>query len=213
MEIIGVAKDATHTVLGKEIKPILYLPIRQNFFDESNRVNLIVRTRHDPAAILPSVASLTKSLDPEVRFNQSTLAGNIARQTLPTRIASAFFGLFGALGLLLAAVGLAGVLAYAVASRAKEIGIRMALGADRAAVLRMIIGEGLALTLVGMVIGIALALALTRALASYLYGISSADPLTYLATTLILIVVALLACYFPARRAAGVDPMTALRRE
>jgi len=213
VEIIGVAKDATHNVLGKEIEPILYLPIRQNFFDESNRVYLIVRTRHDPAAILPSVANLTKSLDPEVRFNQSTLAGNIARQTLPSRIASAFFGLFGALGLLLAAVGLAGVLAYAVASRTKEIGIRMALGAGRAAVLRMIIGEGLALTLTGVVIGLALALALTRALASYLYGVSASDPLTYLATTLILIIVALLACYFPARRAAGVDPMTALRQE
>jgi putative ABC transport system permease protein len=213
MEIIGVAKDTTFSVLGEEIKPILYLPIKDNFFDESNRVYFIVRTRHDPAAILPSVASLTKNLDKEVRFNQSTLAGNIARQTLPTRIASAFFGLFGALGLLLAAVGLAGVLAYAVASRTKEIGVRMALGADRAAVLRMIIGEGLALTLLGIVIGLALALALTRALASYLYGISAADPFTYLATTLLLIVVALLACYFPARRAAGVDPMTALRHD
>jgi putative ABC transport system permease protein len=213
MEIIGVAKDATHNVLGKEIEPILYLPIKQNLFDESNRVYLIVRTRHDPAAILPSVAYLTKSLDPEVRFNQSTLAGNIARQTLPSRIASAFFGLFGALGLLLAAVGLAGVLAYAVASRTKEIGVRMALGADSAAVLRMIVGEGLALTLAGVVIGLFLALALTRALSSYLYGVSAADPLTYLATTLILIAVAMLACYFPARRAAGVDPMTALRQE
>jgi putative ABC transport system permease protein len=213
VEIIGVAKDATHNVLGKEIEPILYLPIKQDFFDESNRVYLIVRTRNDPAAILPSLASLTKSLDPEVRFNQSTLAGNIARQTLPSRIASAFFGLFGALGLLLAAVGLAGVLAYAVASRTKEIGIRMALGADRAAVLRMIIGEGLALTLAGIMIGLLLALALTRALSSYLYGVGPADPLTYLATTLILVVVALLACYFPARRAAGVDPMTALRQE
>jgi putative ABC transport system permease protein len=214
VEIIGVAKDAVHNVLGKEMEPILYLPIKQNLFDgRSSSVTLIVRTRHDPAAILPSVASLTKSLDPEVRINQSTLAGNVARQTLPSRIASAFFGLFGALGLLLAAVGLAGVLAYAVASRTKEIGIRMALGADRANVLGMIIGEGFALTSVGVVIGLALALALTRALASYLYGISAADPLTYLSTALLLIFVALLACYFPARRAAGVDPMTALRQE
>src|SRR5262249_34146686 len=115
--------------------------------------------------------------------------------------------------LLLAAVGLSGALAYAVARRAKEIGVRMALGADRANVLRMIIGEGLALTSIGIVIGLALALALTRALAGFLYGVSCADPLTYLATTLILIIVALLACYFPARRAADVDPMTALRHE
>jgi putative ABC transport system permease protein len=108
---------------------------------------------------------------------------------------------------------LSGVLAYAVAQRTKEIGVRMALGADRVDVVRMVIGEGLALTLAGVVIGLLLALALTRSLASYLYGVSSADPLTYVATTLILIIVALLACYFPARRAANVDPMTALRHE
>jgi predicted permease len=213
VEIIGVAKDVTLNKLGGEIEPIIYLPLKQNFFDDSNRVGLIVRTRNDPAAIFPSVANLTRSLVPGVRFSQSTLAENIARQTLPSRTASAFFGLFGALGLLLAAVGLSGVLAYAVAHRTKEIGVRMALGADRAAVLRMIIGEGLALTLAGVVIGLLLALALTRALASYLYGVSAADPLTYLATTLILIVVALLACYFPARRAASVDPITALRHD
>jgi ABC-type antimicrobial peptide transport system permease subunit len=176
-------------------------------------VVLIARTRRDPAAIFPSVASLAKSLGPEVSFRQYTLAENIARQTLPSRIASYFFGSFGALGLLLAAVGLSGVLAYAVAQRTKEIGVRMALGADRVDVLKMIIGEGMALTLAGVVVGLSLALALTRMLASYLYGVSAADPLTYLATTLLLIVAALLACYFPARRAAGVDPMTALRHD
>ena len=195
-EIIGVAKDVTNNKLGKEIEPLIYRPLKQNFFNESNRVVLIVRTRHDPATILPSVASLTKDLHPEIRFSQSTLPGNLARQTLPSRIASAFFGLFGALGLLLAAVGLSGALAYAVARRTKEIGIRMALGAGRGAVLRMIISEGLALTLAGVVIGLALALALTRALSSYFYGVSASDPLTYLATTLVLIIVALLACYF-----------------
>src|SRR5262249_49951780 len=155
--------------------------------------------------------SLAKSVSPEASFSQSTLAENIARQTLASRIASAFFGLFGALGLGLAAVGLSGALAYAVARRAKEIGVRMALGADRANVLRMIISEGRALTLAGVGIGLLLALALTRALSSFLYGISAADPLTYLTTTLVLLIVALLACYFPARRAADVDPMTALR--
>ena len=213
VEIIGVAKDATNDKLGGEIEPIIYLPLKQNLFDETDRVVLIARTRRDPAAIFPSIASMVKSLGPEVGFRQYTLAENIARQTLSSRIASAFFGVFGALGLLLATIGLSGVLAYAVAQRAKEIGVRMALGADRAAVLRMIIGEGLALTLAGIGIGLLLALALTRALVSYLYGISAADPLTYLATTLILLFVALLACYFPARRAANVDPMTALRHE
>jgi predicted permease len=213
MEIIGVAKDAAHNKLGEEIEPLLYHLLKQNYFEKSYDAVLIVRTGHDPAAILPAVAGLARSFGPEVSFSQSTLAENVARQTLAPRTASAFFGVFGALGLLLAAVGLSGVLAYAVARRTKEIGVRMALGADRAAVVRMIIGEGLALTLAGVVIGLLLALALTRALSSYLFGVSSADPLTYLATTLILMVVALLACYFPARRAAGVDPMTALRQE
>jgi predicted permease len=213
LEIIGVAKDSTHHKLGEEIEPILYRPIKQYFGYRSNYVALFVRTRREPGAILPSVANLIKSLNPEVSFSQYTLAENIARQTLPSRITSAFFGLFGALGLLLAAVGLSGTLAYAVARRVKEIGVRMALGADRANVLRMIIGEGLALTSAGIAIGLLLALALTRALSSYLYGISAADPLTYFATTLILIIVALLACYFPARRAADIDPMTALRHD
>jgi predicted permease len=213
LEIIGVAKDSTQHKLGEEIEPILYRPIKQYFGYRGNYTILIVRTRRDPAPIIPSVANLIKSLNPEVSFSQYTLAENMARLTLPSRVTSAFFGLFGALGLLLASVGLSGALAYAVARRTKEIGVRMALGADRAAVLRMIIGEGLALTLTGVVIGLLLALALTRALSSYLYGVGPADPLTYLATTLILIVVALLACYFPARRAACVDPMTALRHD
>ncbi|MGH9935553.1 MAG: ABC transporter permease, partial [Blastocatellia bacterium] len=115
LEIIGVAKDATHHKLGEEIEPILYRPIKRYFGYRSNYTVLFARTRRDPAAILPSIANLIKSLNPEVSFSQYTLAENIARQTLPSRIASAFFGLFGALGLLLAAVGLSGVLAYAVA--------------------------------------------------------------------------------------------------
>ncbi len=213
LEIIGVAKDVTHHKIGEVIEPILYRPLKQSFFDKSYDAVLIVRTQREPSAILSSVASLARSFGPEVSFSQSTLAENLARQTLSSRIALAFFGLFGALGLGLAAVGLSGVLAYNVAQRTKEIGVRMALGADRTKVLRMIISEGLALTLGGIVIGLLLALSLTRVLAGFLFGISAADPLTYLATTLIMIFVALLACYFPARRAAQVDPMTALRHE
>ncbi len=213
VEIIGVAQDAIQHKLGEKIEPLLDRPVDQYFGYRSNYMILVVRTQRDPSPILPSVADVIKSLDSEVSFSQYTLAENIALQTLPSKMASAFFGLFGALGLLLAAVGLSGVLAFAVARRTKEIGVRMALGADRSDILRMIIGEGLALTLAGIVIGLLLALALTRALSSYLYGLSAADPPTYLATTLLLIVVALLACYFPARRAAGVDPMAALRHE
>jgi putative ABC transport system permease protein len=213
LEIIGVVKDAKHHSLDDGAEPYLYRPIKHFYGYRSNYMVLFVRTYRDPAATLQTVASLINSIDPEIEFRQSTMAENIYQSTLLSRMASAFIGSFSVLGLILASVGLSGVLAYAVARRAKEIGVRMALGADRANVLRMIIGEGLALTSVGIVIGLALALALTRALSSYLYGVSAADPLTYLAMTLILIIVALLACYFPARRAAGVDPMTALRHD
>src|SRR5262245_21144511 len=213
LEIIGVVKDAKHHNLDEGAEPYLYQPIKHFYGYRSNYMVLFVRTNRDPAATLPTVASMINSIDPEIDFRQSTMAENIYQSTLPSRMASAFIGSFGVLGLILTSVGLSGALVYSVARRTKEIGVRMALGADRANVLRMIIGEGLALTLAGVVIGLLLALALTRAVASYLYGVSAADPLTYLATTLLLTVVALLACYFPARRAAGVDPMTALRQE
>ncbi|MGH7467652.1 MAG: FtsX-like permease family protein [Longimicrobiales bacterium] len=213
LEIIGVVTDAAHNKLGEEAQPILYRPLKQSFFAENDRVVVVVRTRHDARAILPSIASLAKNSGPEIKLSQSTLADNIARQTLPSRIASTFFGMFGGLGLLLAVVGLAGVLAYAVASRTKEIGIRMALGAKRTDVVRMIIREGLALTLAGIAVGVPLALALTRLLTSYFYGISAADPLTYVAITLLLTTVAWLACSIPARRAAQIEPLTALRHQ
>jgi ABC-type antimicrobial peptide transport system permease subunit len=122
-------------------------------------------------------------------------------------------GLFGSLALLLSCVGLYGLLSYETARRRREIGIRMALGAERADVLRMVISQGLKLAMIGVVIGIAGALALTRFLSSLLYGVKPTDPLTFIAVSLILIAVAMLACYIPARRAAKVDPMVALRYE
>ena len=165
LEIIGVAKDAKHHVTDEGAEPYIYQPIGQQYQYSyyGGGIVVYVRTRRDPAGFMPTVASLIRSLDPEVPFRQSTMAETLDRYALPSRIASAFIGLFGGLGLLLAAVGLSGALAYSVARRAKEIGVRMALGADRANVLRMIIGEGLALTSVGVVIGLSLALALTRA--------------------------------------------------
>jgi putative ABC transport system permease protein len=121
--------------------------------------------------------------------------------------------LFGIAAAFLVCLGIYGLLAYSVAQRQREIGIRMALGAERADVLRMVIGQGLKLVLIGVVIGVAAALALTRFLASLLYGITPTDPLTFIAVSLILIAVALAACYIPACRAANVDPMVALRYE
>ena len=213
LEIIGVAKNAKHHSLGEGAEPYFYRPLDQLSGYRGNYLVLFIRTQRDPAAIPGIVSSLVRGLDVEIRFSQSTVAENISRNVLPSKIALAFFGLFGALGLLLAAVGLSGVLAYAVARRTKEIGVRMALGANRSAVLRLIVGEGMALTLTGIVIGLLLALALTPVLANYLYGISSADPLTFVGVSLLLVSVAVLACWLPARRAAKVDPLEALRCE
>jgi len=213
LEIIGVAKDAKHHSLSEGTEPYLYRPIKDFYGYRGNYMDLFIRTHRNPATTLQAVAGLINNLDPEVTFKQSTIADNINRITLPSRIASAYIGLFGVLGLILVSVGLSGVLANTVARRTKEIGVRMALGASRYDTLRMIIGEGLALALAGVILGLLLSLALTRALTGILYGVSYADPLAYSGTTFILVLVAFVACYLPARRAAKVDPIVALRHE
>jgi hypothetical protein len=213
VEIVGVAKDVKHHSLMEEQAPYIYQPVEHYFGYQSNYMVLFVRTHRDPAATLPALAKLIRSLDPEAVFEQSTMDEALQRKILPVKIASAFFGIFGTMALILASVGLLGVIGYSVARRKKEIGIRMALGADRNNVLRMIIGEGLGLAFTGIVIGLLAAAGLTRVLARFLYGISHLDPISYGSTILVLLMAALLACYFPARKASKVDPMYALRQE
>jgi putative ABC transport system permease protein len=137
----------------------------------------------------------------------------VSNSVAEPRFRTFLLDLFAALALLLSAAGIYSVLSYSVAQRTHEIGIRMALGAEKRDVLKMVIGQGLKLALAGVAIGIAGALALTRFLSSLLYGVKPTDPLTFIAVSLILVAVALLACYIPARRAANVDPMVALRYE
>jgi ABC-type antimicrobial peptide transport system permease subunit len=145
--------------------------------------------------------------------NVTTLAEQVSNSMGPQRLISALTVLFGIVGLALACVGLYGIMAYNVARRTHELGVRMALGAQKGEILKMIMGHGLRLTLIGLAIGAAGALALTRLMTNLLYGVKPSDPLTFIAVSVLLALVALLACYIPARRAIKVDPMVALRYE
>jgi ABC-type antimicrobial peptide transport system permease subunit len=146
-------------------------------------------------------------------FDVKTLGEHISMSTIPQRIAAMMLGVFGALALALASVGLYGVMAHSVNQRTQEIGIRMALGASYSNVLALVLGQGMKLALIGVGVGLVAAFALTRLLASILLGVSATDFLTFAATSLLLVGVALAACFIPARRAARLDPMIALRRE
>ncbi len=177
-------------------------------------LNFELRTAGDPLALVPTVRRTVHDVDPDVPISDvRTQTQQIAETLMQERLLGRLSSFFGGLAVLLACVGLYGLMAYAVSQRTHEIGIRMALGAKKSDVLRMVVGNGLKLTLVGIAVGATGAFALTRFLSSLLYGINARDPLTFIAVSLILISVALLACYIPARRATKVDPMVAIRYE
>ncbi|HET9178215.1 MAG TPA: ABC transporter permease [Terriglobia bacterium] len=209
--IVGVIKDIflRGPVLSKG--PRIYLPYSQ--YPAQHGMIFVLRTAVQPMSLVPTVRAAVRSVDSEVALlGFDRMRHDVASWEhvwLPMTAVSIFAGL----ALLLSAVGISGVISYSVAQRTHEIGIRMALGAERRDVLRMVIGQGLRLALIGVAFGVAGALALTRFLASLLYGVTPTDPVTFIAVSLILIAVALAACYIPARRAANVDPMTALRHE
>src|SRR6185295_7986084 len=175
---------------------------------------ILVRTTGDPAALAESIRRETKAVIPTlppplIRTMDDLLSETVAQP----RLQAGLLSLFAGVALLLAAVGLYGVLAYSVTQRQREIGVRLALGAQKRDLLALVLGQGMRLTLLGVGIGVAAALALTRIIRSLLYGVTPTDPATFTGVTLILLLVALLACWVPARRAAKVDPMEALRYE
>jgi putative ABC transport system permease protein len=164
--------------------------------------------------VLASVRSEVSKLDPNMPIGTAmTLGEKMSVPLLPTRVAASVLGSFGLLALGLAAIGIYGVISYSVSKRRREVGIRMALGAQKADVLKVIVGEGMTLVVIGVAIGFAASLALTRLMTSVLFGISATDASTFAVVTLLLTLVALLACYLPARQAIKVDPMVALRYE
>ena len=212
MTIVGVVGDTRRTGFDTAVRPETYLPHAQS---PSRGMMLVVRsTAADPSALANAVRGAVASLDREVpvfqvRTMDELLSGLMAQRRLNMLLLAIFAGV----ALLLAAVGIFGVMNYAVSQRTHEIGLRMALGAQARDILKMVVGQGMALVLAGLVLGLAGALALTRLMSSMLYGVSATDPATYAGIAVLLMAVAFLACYLPARRATKVDPMVALRYE
>jgi len=182
--------------------------------DFAPAATLQVQTTGKPEAVIAGVRGQIQSLEPNLAITNVQTIGEIIDQGLwAPEMGAALLALFGGLALVLAAVGVYGVLAYSVTQQTREIGIRMAMGAERSHVLGLVVGQGLKLTGAGLVLGILVALALTRQLSSLLFGVSAYDPLTYAGVIIVLVLVALLACYIPAQRATRVDPLVALRYE
>jgi putative ABC transport system permease protein len=210
-EIVGVVKNGKYRTLGEQPRLFLYHSILQGYYA---RETLVAKTSVDPASALAAVRREIGALDPNVAPTQiGPLRDHMAFALFPARLAGVLLSIFGLLALILALAGLSGLIAYSVSQRTHEIGIRMALGARTRDVLKLVIGEGMLLTLIGLAIGVGAAFGVTRYLSDLLYGVSAIDPLTFGAIALLLIGVALVACWLPARRAAKVDPMVALRCE
>jgi predicted permease len=210
-EVIGVAKDARYAALDRPPQPFVFFPFTQRF---AGYVAILVRTHGDPAIPAPAIRKELLDLDHRLRiYEVTTLSDQKDKSLWLVRSEATMLGAFGVLALLLAAVGLYGVIASAARQRTKEFGIRMALGARRRDVLRLVLANALMLTAVGVALGLAGSLAFTRLLRGFLYGLSPTDTVTFAAAALLWIAVALVASYVPARRGTRVDPTVALRYE
>ncbi|MDT7603528.1 MAG: hypothetical protein QOF61_1525 [Acidobacteriota bacterium] len=210
-EVIGVVADGKYNSLGEEPKPAFYRSMLRSY---NSTVVLVARVEGDPQGAVGALRRVVQSLDPSMPiFDAKTLTDHMQIPLFPARMAAIVLGSFGVLALVLAGIGIYGVMSYVVAGRTREIGLRMALGANRRNVLRLIVGQGMTLALIGLGIGLVVAFAAARLLTSLLYGVSPADPVTFAGVGLLLAAVAFLACYIPARRATKVDPMIALRYE
>jgi putative ABC transport system permease protein len=210
-EIVGVVGDSHLISLAAKPKPEIYLPHPQ-FAVQT--MSLFVRTENDPGGIAGDLRLAIAELDKDVPlYRERLLTDYLSASIAQPRFNALLVGLFSAIALLLAAAGIFGVMSYAVTQRTQEIGIRLALGAQRGDILRLIFGEGMRLVAIGVFVGGALIVALRKLMNSLLYGIGPTDPLTIALVILLLGTVALLACWWPARRASVVDPVVALRNE
>jgi putative ABC transport system permease protein len=211
IEIVGVVADVPYGRLEEAIGPDIYVSALQ----PTDRMRMLtVRSSLDPAALTAALQREVLALDRNVPLTAiQTMKERVAEVTSRTRFIAVLLGLFAGLALLLAGIGIYGVMAYSVSARTREVGVRMALGASRRDVLRLVIGQGMKLAFAGVALGLVASVALTRTMKTLLFGVSATDPVTFAAIALLLALVALLACWLPARRAIKVDPMVALRHE
>jgi putative ABC transport system permease protein len=209
--IVGVTTDTKLYGLANPARLEVYLPFRQAV---SGAMDLVVKSAADPASLTSAIRGAVASIDKDQPIFAIATMQQLVKDSVSTRrVTLILLGIFSALALVLAAIGIYGVISYSVAQRTHEIGIRMALGADGGGVLRMIFAQGVKIAGAGVIIGLAASLGLTRLMAKLLFSVSAADPLTFAAVAIVLVAVAMLACYIPARRALRVDPIIALRYE
>ncbi len=212
--IVGVVADVKYSGLDSAPEPTLYVPYFQAYWPGFSReMFLVVRAAGDPKAVGPSLRTAVQGLDRDMPVDVRAMNGLLADSVAQPRFRTLLLGIFAGLALILAAVGIFGVVGYLVSRRTQEIGVRMALGASRSAVLRMVLGEGVRVVVTGLGIGLVEAFALSRLMRSLLFDVQPFDPTTFVSVSALVILVALLACYIPARRATKIDPMVALRYE
>jgi predicted permease len=219
LTVVGLARDSKYRTLVEPATPFYYLPLLQDYgfvqrYARLFPLHVVVRGTGDPGAMTRALIAVINEIDPDLpAYPAKTMVAYLGLTALPSRVASVFFAGFGLLGLLLASLGLYGIVAYAVTQRTQEIGVRMALGASRQDVLRLVLRDGLGVTLSGVLVGAVLAAGLGLAMRALLYGLHPFDPITFVVVPLVLGVVAVAASLLPARRAARVDPAVALRCE
>jgi len=210
-EIVGVVGNVKHKALETDAMPEIYFPYHQQ---PKNFMNLVVQTAADPAGMIPAIRNQVTSIDNNQPVSDiMTMNQRLSKAVASSRFVMSLLGIFSMVALGLAAVGIYGVMSYLVTQRTQEIGVRMALGAQRRDVLKLVVRKGMALAIIGTAIGLGASLALTRLIRSLLFEVTPTDWLTFVITSMVLLTVALLACYIPARRATKVDPLIALRHE